>query len=189
MTSDLLPELLVTTRGWQHPGWDKTFYPDDMPAEWRLSYFANNFAAVLVSRGDCEKLDTDTVERWLDELEDDFDFYLEADVSNEIKAAFANRLGGILIDNADNARTFEENKGISLPNSPGSRIFVSLDGEQCFSLYQPPGELTLADLRADIEGLLQVSTTARRCVLCWDTAEPKPGELENARVIAELLGA
>ncbi len=184
-----LPELLVTTRGWQHPNWDSTFYPDDLPDDWRLSYFANHFAGVLIPRDDCEKLDVARVEAWLDELEDDFDFYLEVDVSAELKAAFADRLAGVLSANAKDVRAFTENSDISLQNSPGSIIFVSNEGSQLFCLYRPTAQLSLAELRQDIEGMLTASQTATRCVLCWDTAEPTPEALENAKVIAELLGA
>lgn len=184
-----LPELLVITRGWQHPSWDSAFYPDDMPDDWRLSYFANNYAGVLVPREDCEKLDVATVEAWLDELEGDFDFYLEVDVSAALKAAFADRLAGVLSANVENCRTFAENSDISLQNSPNSVVYISSDGAQLFCLYHPAADLTLAELRQDIEGMLAASQTATRCVLCWDTAEPKPEELESAKVIAELLGA
>lgn len=184
-----LPDLLVTTRGWQHPDWDSSFYPDDMPDDWRLSYFANNFAGVLVSAEECEKLDIATAQAWLDELEGDFDFYLEADVSAGLKELLADRLVGVLSAKAENIRTFAENNNISLRNAPNSIVYVSNDGEQVFCLYRPAAELTLAELRQDIEDMLGVSQTARRCVLCWDTAEPRPEALESARVIAELLGA
>lgn len=186
----VLPELLITTRGWEHPGWQDGFYPEDLPEDWHLGYFANSFPAVLISASELDGLEPTTVEGWLDELEDEFVFYLEADVSSELRTAFGDRLGGVLAESKiSDVRTFATVSDVSLPNAPESTIFISSDDEECFCLYRPGVELTLADLRVDIEGILAVSVTAKRCILCWDTEEPLAGALENAKVIAELLGA
>lgn len=44
----------VVPRGWEGGAWISDFYPADLPPEWRLAYFANEFPAVLVP-----------AERWL----------------------------------------------------------------------------------------------------------------------------
>lgn len=44
----------VVPRGWEGRDWISDFYPSDLPPEWRLAYFANEFPALLVS-----------AERWL----------------------------------------------------------------------------------------------------------------------------
>lgn len=44
----------VVPRGWEGGAWINDFYPADLPPEWRLAYFANEFPAVLVP-----------AERWL----------------------------------------------------------------------------------------------------------------------------
>ena len=63
--------------GWQHVGWGKdVFYPDDLPEDWQLSYYANEFDMVVVpanywlQQGDAES-------DWLDDVEDDFVFYID----------------------------------------------------------------------------------------------------------------
>lgn len=40
--------LLIGCRDWEQPAWAQTFYPDDLPADWRLTYYANQFRVVLV---------------------------------------------------------------------------------------------------------------------------------------------
>jgi len=40
--------LIVGARGWEHPGWKGTYYPVDLPEDWRLAYYANDFRGVLV---------------------------------------------------------------------------------------------------------------------------------------------
>lgn len=39
--------LLTGACGWRHAGWAGSFYPDDLPPEWRLTYYANEFRTVL----------------------------------------------------------------------------------------------------------------------------------------------
>jgi len=38
----------IVPRGWEEPSWLRSFYPADLPPEWRLAYFANELPAVLV---------------------------------------------------------------------------------------------------------------------------------------------
>lgn len=41
--------ILIGTAGWQHPQWiNDGFYPDDLPEDWYLSFYANEFPMVLV---------------------------------------------------------------------------------------------------------------------------------------------
>ncbi|WP_024851295.1 hypothetical protein [Hydrogenovibrio kuenenii] len=43
-----IENLLVGTRGWLHQSWNKNFYPDDMPEDWRLDYYNQYFKALLI---------------------------------------------------------------------------------------------------------------------------------------------
>lgn len=40
--------LLVGARDWQRPDWNGDYYPDDLPSDWQLAYYANDFNAVLL---------------------------------------------------------------------------------------------------------------------------------------------
>jgi len=71
--------------GWCHPHWHGVFYPDDLPAaedeDWRLSYYSNEFSAVLVP---CDYWQTGAVldcQHWLDDVHDDFQFFVECHAS------------------------------------------------------------------------------------------------------------
>lgn len=67
--------LRLGAYGWQHEHWLKLFYPEDLPQDWRLGFYANEFIAVMVPadywRDDYE------VEQWCDALATRFRFYLE----------------------------------------------------------------------------------------------------------------
>ncbi|QKI89745.1 hypothetical protein [Thiomicrorhabdus xiamenensis] len=43
-----LDNLEVTTLGWQYSQWQDTFYPDDLPEEWRLDFYLNHFRLAAI---------------------------------------------------------------------------------------------------------------------------------------------
>jgi Protein of unknown function DUF72 len=69
----------VGAYGWLHPHWENNFYPEDLPADWRLGYYSNEFNTVLVPAfywhqqhlADCEAL--------LDDVHPEFRFFIEYD--------------------------------------------------------------------------------------------------------------
>ena len=62
--------------GWRHPEWEKdVFYPDDLPEDWQLSYYSNEFDLLVVPASYWPFAEEG--EDWLDEVDDDFVFYIE----------------------------------------------------------------------------------------------------------------
>lgn len=98
-------DIRVMARGWDHEDWvAQGFYPDDLPEDWRLPYYANEFRAVLVPAALWRVADAETVQAWLDDVPEEFQFFLElADVSKDIKPALSlaqtlkGHLGGFLL--------------------------------------------------------------------------------------------
>jgi len=43
-----MSRLQIGTIGWDFPAWEQGFYPDDIPDDWRLAYYANEFSAVVL---------------------------------------------------------------------------------------------------------------------------------------------
>ena len=56
--------------GWDHEQWRWQYYPDDMPSDWRLAYYANDFESVLVPFNIWSELDLGEIELGLDEGHD-----------------------------------------------------------------------------------------------------------------------
>lgn len=92
--------IRVGACGWDHAHWQGTFYPDDLPDEWRLNYYANEFSTVLITedawRSKLEKLD-----EWIEEVPEGFLFYLQSSVDKppelaQIKAQLGECFAGIL---------------------------------------------------------------------------------------------
>lgn len=71
--------------GWRQPHWSNTFYPEDLPVcepeDWRLTYFSNEFNAVLVPAHYWQTGEHVDCERWLDAVHDDFQFFVECHVN------------------------------------------------------------------------------------------------------------
>lgn len=96
--------LLVAAHGWSHAAWCGSFYPDDLPEDWWLSFYSNEFRAVVVPAAEWTAVDTLVVERWVEDTHGEFRFYLEVAELMPDWDGFAARagilgaqLGGILL--------------------------------------------------------------------------------------------
>ena len=70
--------------GWRHSHWSNTFYPEDLPVsepeDWRLTYYSNEFNAVLVPVDYWKKRQDVDCEVWLDAVHEGFEFFVECHV-------------------------------------------------------------------------------------------------------------
>lgn len=96
--------FLVAARGWRHPVWAVDFYPEGLPEDWRLSYYSNEFRAVVVPADYWPTVDALEVERWQEDTDEAFQFFLEvADLRtgwvdfSALVAPLAGQIGGILL--------------------------------------------------------------------------------------------
>lgn len=69
--------ILVGTRGWDHPAWRGGFYPEELPADWRLTYYNNLLRAVLVPGDSWTGIAEPDVRRWAEDSDPAFRFVLE----------------------------------------------------------------------------------------------------------------
>lgn len=63
--------------GWESESW-QGFYPSDLPEDWRLDFYCNEFRAVVVPADLWQQIDVDILEDWQDTVHDEFSFYFEA---------------------------------------------------------------------------------------------------------------
>lgn len=151
--------ILIGTRGWDRPEWTGAFYPEILPADWRLSFYANNLRSVLVPAESWGRAGETRVRAWAEETYEEFRFVLEMPVA---APDFLRRVEPI--------RSQMAGLLLRVPPVPDlSRLTVRL-GEltACFPVCVdlPP------DWRSpDVLGVL----TARGAGLCWHAdAEPLP---------------
>lgn len=101
-----MSRIYVAPLNWQSPGWDVGYFPEDIPADWKLAFYANDFAVVVLNE-DCwskPQCLADFVSQ-LDELEDDQTLLIYAianalptnDLIESLNASLGNRLDGMLV--------------------------------------------------------------------------------------------
>jgi hypothetical protein len=67
----------IGARGWEHEDWVGNFYPDDLPADWRLTYYNNFFTCCYLGYSAWAQQPEATLVQWLDDTLPRFRFVLE----------------------------------------------------------------------------------------------------------------
>lgn len=60
--------ILVGATGWLHENWQGNFYPEDLPEDWYLGYYGNEFPVVQVTEKEMQQ--GAEVEDWLEETDE-----------------------------------------------------------------------------------------------------------------------
>ena len=71
------PQPCIGACSWQHAQWQDEFYPEDMPDDWRLAYYANEFLTVMVPQDQWSAAGSEEYRSWMEECAGDFRFFLE----------------------------------------------------------------------------------------------------------------
>ena len=184
--------LRVGARGWFHAAWQESFYPEDLPEDWQLSYYANEFSTVLVPADYWSRYNMDA-EQLLDDVSEDFVFYLECPRDDaELPEFFQHcemlgqQLGGIFVDQAI------EFQGVY-------PLYCRHEDGGCEQIIWQPGnhadsgvaELRLhgADLKKQrvwLEQFRQDSQGELKALLVSEDVAAK--QLQELKTLAELLG-
>jgi hypothetical protein len=69
--------IQLGARGWDFPAWHGGYFPEDLPPEWRLTYYANDFRQVLVPEGCWAVAEPAQGRLWREDVSETFRFYLE----------------------------------------------------------------------------------------------------------------
>jgi hypothetical protein len=198
------PVFHVMATGWEHPAWAGEFYPEDLPAAWRLTYYANEFPGVLLSQPDWRSLEPASLSAWADDVSGSFRFYLEliSPLEPQEGAHLARCLGG--------------NFGGFVVASAKIRQIAGQWGKQqsdwgiytCYpvsgaglAMGEPPldesrlacriASADLADLKSQrrlLERLASQVTGRAEVLLFLEGTPPGIEKIRNLRVLAQLLG-
>ncbi|MBK1672518.1 hypothetical protein CKO35_04235 [Ectothiorhodospira shaposhnikovii] len=180
---------------WEHPAWVGQFYPDDLPASWRLPYYANEFRAVLVPRERRLAAGEAGMGVWRDDVSPGFRFYLElsreddATVPERALAALGDHLAGYVMAHGMARPPFDTGRpwfaplavpgparlwtGISAPGACGGLGLLRLEG--------PPDP---RGLRGQLECFIRDSPSGSGLLFM----DAEPGTVDQAMTIAALLG-
>ncbi|MGB0713926.1 MAG: hypothetical protein ACPGUC_10240 [Gammaproteobacteria bacterium] len=80
-------QIAVGLVGLFDPPWADAFYPEDIPLEWRLDYYANEFPVVVSARGDLAGQSLSELVESAEGLEQSLTFWVPEDEVDTVKAA------------------------------------------------------------------------------------------------------
>ena len=86
--------VLIGAHGWQHKGWSGSFYPEDLPKEWQLGYYGNEFQLVSVPAS-YWAVEADTFDEWLEESDESLQMICEWPTEGATSAQIAEAQRGI----------------------------------------------------------------------------------------------
>ena len=75
--------VLIGACGWKHQAWLNDFYADDLPDEWQLGFYSNEFPVVYVPASDwidvlnSDDIDDNDLADWTEDVSESFRFILE----------------------------------------------------------------------------------------------------------------
>lgn len=175
-------ELLLGTAGWARPDWAAPYYPDDLPADWRLDYYANDCDCVLLTPDDWGSLDAERFADQLDELASTFRCFVQLHGGTDPgDVAFVRGLDArrvvLLVDRVDPSFT-------TLPQWPlrAADSWCDPHGPGCVVRWVIDG-FDLRALRLRV-GVLD----PRACALVIDGPHADPGRIPELRTLLELMG-
>lgn len=81
--------------GWDKPEWVGAFYPEDMPPEWRLSFYNTHFSCVYLPYVLWHRVSVEELGQWRDDTLERFRFLLEPPPPDQATAEDAARLAAL----------------------------------------------------------------------------------------------
>ena len=198
------PAINILPAGWDYPGWVGDFYPDDLPQEWQLAYFANEFPGVMVRQQVWLRRGAQTWNAWHADVGETFRFYLEVNQSVNIRkwvdaaGCLETNFGGFVVDLQWLERAF-------------AQAFLQDSGLNCYTLF-PKGSTTrdiqrrsldklrvafllttseLTDLKSQrrlLEKFAELVDSEAEVLLFLVGEPPMIDKLRDLRTLAQLLG-
>jgi hypothetical protein len=171
--------------GWEHERWIGAYYPDDLPPDWRLAYYANEATCVLLPHARVRGATRAEVESWCREVAESFLFFLEGGdqpLPPFLTAGLSERLGGVL-------------DGMPQPGLPRLSRVAAPEGEAWATADRTVAVLALVDSgsnlrqwRARLAALDAWFRDYVELALLVEGAEVDPRRLAELRLLTELMG-
>ncbi len=69
--------MYIGACGWDHPDWLHSYYDKDLPADWRLSFYARQFKTVLIPYEYWSSLDIEKIAEFINDVAEDYPIIFE----------------------------------------------------------------------------------------------------------------
>ena len=179
------------------PAW-KAFYPEDLPEDWRLAYYGNEWKDLLIPACEWERFTLDS--NWIRDLPDALRLYFEVpdelaepgDPCARLAAALGPRLGGLLVADPLVLPAGVVAPGQLLGWAPGLQAGNGIAASAAFAnetsvvlVLTPEPGLGPPGWRALLEAVHACLPAARDAIVFLRAG---PRELETAETILRLSG-
>ena len=194
-----MARVRIGTIGWEFESWDNGYYPEDIPQEWKLGYYANDLTAVVVPESVWKQADAEDLEEMSEDIHEDFGFYFQVASSlpsagerELVKEVFADTCLGFLVEESvkvdaasaqDRDFIYPSSAGIS--DSCNWSVLELAGAADC--VIRVTQELNLRELREHFERLQQSMDFSRDILVLVDTQEPAPESIKQLRTMLELM--
>lgn len=158
----------IAAYGWESESW-QGFYPADLPEDWRLDFYCNEFRAVVVPTGAWQKIGDVDLEEWRENAHEQFRFYFEksskqvSDSVDEMIESLGAQWGGWICHEDD-------------------------QDDDCAPSVWYEGETEPRKMRELVEGLDEKIGTAERGVVVVNSPDEPWEVASNMRQLVELMG-
>ncbi|MBT8440131.1 MAG: hypothetical protein HKP55_07320 [Gammaproteobacteria bacterium] len=191
--------MRIGTIGWLFESWDNSYFPEDIPQDWKLGYYANDLSAVVVPEALWEQADFEELEEMAEEVHEDFGFYFQiktywpsVEEHERLKMLFADNYFGFLVDcEPEKAPSVVNDRDFIFPAGifPGAGCSWSLL-EQAGSndcVIRITAESDLRQLKQQFEQLASTVDFNRDALILVDLPEPRPDFIRQLRTLLELM--
>ncbi|MDH5185162.1 MAG: hypothetical protein OEX12_14870 [Gammaproteobacteria bacterium] len=202
--------VMIGACGWEHPAWDEVFYPDDLPEDWRMGFYSNEFPVLQLPLSRIMAAPEDELDEWLEDSHEGFRLVVELESTLDSRAearllALQHRLLALILSD----------EAISVPESLSSLpcLWAPREDNAC-ELHLQAGRgqiwtgesspcwderLAIVCLQSgdykDMKQLKQLLLSCapaleegRTLVLLFAGDPPDVQLMQNARTLTELLG-
>jgi hypothetical protein len=199
------PTIFLMGIGLDGPDWDRDFFPEDLPPDWRLSYYANEYGGILLPAEVWGQ--EQEPEDWLDDVPKVFEFHFQvrvgmsqASLDRLIQAAdtLGARLKGLILE-AEDEHGYDGLLDSLKEILPGRELSVMSPCRDLSLCWQPElttetacgpgllmlnGDKTPRELRTVIEDFAAL-TTKEPAILFVRAPVPV---MENLKTLLDLMG-
>jgi|GEM_PF-2414996 len=146
-------EIITACSQGENPLWAKSFFPDDLPEDWQLDYYSNEFSSLFLTS---PKLLNNQLLSELEEcISEDFRLFIKVQ-GNFSKTEVGNQIpnnSAITIIGVDSFKTIEQFPGLFFAETI-DLAEQSMDTHRCYFYQYDDNSLTPKELRALAEFLL-----------------------------------
>jgi len=182
-SSTTAPAVTIVPADWCSLADAASYYPHDLPEDWRLGYFANEHAGVYVPRAVWGRATAEMLRSWREDVHGRFGFFLEWPSDAAATDAGVASASAVLRDNL-----VAWVRWSATPAEPGALLATAAPGKEAHrvgqALHCPPALLDDPRGAADWLRRSVAAASATLAVL------PRPGsaQLTQWRQLAALLG-